>query len=113
MKRIIVILLLAAGVLPGAATAQEQFYSQPLDADPGWTTESDWAFGQPTGQGGCAPHPTPSPGLCTESWGYPDPSSGYTGNNVYGYNLNGDYPLDMPQTYTSPPPRSTAAAIGR
>jgi hypothetical protein len=53
-------------------------YSFPLDSDPGWQTEGDWAFGQPTGQGG--------------AHGSPDPTRGYTGSNVYGYNLNGDYP---------------------
>ncbi len=53
-------------------------YSFPLDSDPGWQTEGAWAFGQPTGQGG--------------AHGSPDPTSGYTGDNVYGYNLNGDYP---------------------
>jgi hypothetical protein len=53
-------------------------YSFPLDSDPSWQTEGDWAFGQPTGQGG--------------AHGSPDPTSGYTGPNVYGYNLNGDYP---------------------
>ena len=56
-------------------------YSFPLDTDPGWQTEGDWAFGQPTGQGG--------------AHGSPDPTSGYTGPNVYGYNLNGDYPGNL------------------
>ncbi len=56
-----------------------------FDSDPGWTTEGDWAFGQPTGQGG--------------EYGGPDPSSGYTGPNVYGYNLNGDYPNDLPERH--------------
>ncbi|MFG0253365.1 MAG: hypothetical protein ACF8NJ_10885, partial [Phycisphaerales bacterium JB038] len=55
--------------------------SFPLDTDPGWQTEGDWAFGQPTGQGG--------------AHGSPDPTSGYTGANVYGYNLNGDYPGNL------------------
>jgi hypothetical protein len=45
----------------------------PLDSDPGWTTEGLWAFGQPTGTDG-------------------DPSAGYNGPNVYGYNLEGKYP---------------------
>jgi hypothetical protein len=45
------------------------------DADPGWATTGSWAFGQPTGGGS---HNG-------------DPTSGYTGNNVYGYNLDGDY----------------------
>ncbi len=52
-----------------------------LDTDPGWTTEGMWAWGQPTGGGG--------------SYGNPDPTSGYTGANVYGYNLDGDYTNDM------------------
>ncbi|MFG0252733.1 MAG: lectin like domain-containing protein, partial [Phycisphaerales bacterium JB038] len=56
-----------------------------FDSDPGWTTEGDWAFGQPTGQGG--------------EYGGPDPTSGYTGPNVYGYNLFGDYPNDLPERH--------------
>jgi C1A family cysteine protease len=51
-------------------------YEWLLDTNPDWTTEPEWAFGQPTGGGG--------------SNGY-DPTSGYTGINVYGYNLLGDY----------------------
>jgi hypothetical protein len=53
-----------------------------LDEDPGWTTEGDWAFGQPTGGG--------------SSHGGPDPTAGHTGLNVYGYNLAGDYPNNLP-----------------
>jgi hypothetical protein len=49
-----------------------------MDADPGWAMSGQWAFGQPTGQGG-------------SSHGYPDPASGATGDNVCGVNLNGDY----------------------
>jgi hypothetical protein len=49
-----------------------------LNEDPGWAVSGQWAFGQPTGQGG-------------SSHGYPDPTSGATGANVYGVNLNGDY----------------------
>ncbi len=57
---------------------RELIYENTLDSSPGWTVEGEWAFGQPTGSGG-----TPN--------GNPDPSSGYTGNNVYGVNLNGNY----------------------
>ncbi|UCD74421.1 MAG: hypothetical protein JSV91_11590 [Phycisphaerales bacterium] len=57
-----------------------------LDSSPGWSTQGEWAFGQPTGQGGY-------------SWGYPDPTSGYTGDNVYGINLNGDYSTDVGGPY--------------
>ena len=53
-----------------------------FDSDPGWSTQGEWAFGQPTGQGG-------------SSFGNADPTSGATGNNVYGVNLNGDYSLNV------------------
>ena len=51
-----------------------------LDSNPGWTTTGEWAFGQPTGGGGTYN-------------GNPDPSSGYTGSNVYGVNIDGDYSI--------------------
>jgi serine protease len=60
------------------------YLDEPMDTDPGWTYEQLWAWGQPTGQGG--------------QYGNPDPDSGYTGNNVVGYNLNGDYPNNMSGT---------------
>jgi hypothetical protein len=50
-----------------------------LDANPGWTTAGEWAFGVPTGQGGGG------------GYGYPDPTAGFTGANVFGVNLNGNY----------------------
>ncbi len=52
-------------------------YEWNMDTNPGWSTEGQWAWGQPTGGGG--------------DHGNPDPTSGYTGNYVYGYNLSGDY----------------------
>jgi hypothetical protein len=57
-----------------------------MDSDPGWTFEGGWEFGEPQGLGG------------TQA-GYPDPVSGKTGLNVYGYNLAGDYPNDVPMRY--------------
>jgi predicted outer membrane repeat protein len=48
-----------------------------LDTDPGWPVEGDWAFGTPQGAGGAN--------------GNPDTNVGYTGVNVYGVNLAGDY----------------------
>jgi len=57
-------------------------YDFPLDTDPGWLTEGDWEFGVPLGGGG-------------------DPTSAYTGTNVYGYNLAGLYPNDLPATHVS------------
>lgn len=49
-----------------------------LNTDPGWSREGQWAFGQPLGGGGL-------------TWGFPDPTSGATGQNVFGVNLAGDY----------------------
>lgn len=58
-------------------------YTWDLSTNPGWSTQGQWAWGQPTGGGG--------------QYGNPDPTSGYTGPNVYGYNLNGDYNNNMPE----------------
>ena len=57
-----------------------EIYFFPLDTDPGWSVEGQWAFGQPQGQRG-------------------DPNSGHTGSNVYGYNLAGSYSNSMPAYY--------------
>jgi len=57
-------------------------YQFPMDTDPGWSTQDDWAWGKPKGQGG--------------EHGYADPTGGHTGSAVYGYNLYGDYPNDLP-----------------
>jgi hypothetical protein len=48
-----------------------------------------WQRGVPTGQGGV--HTSP------------DPTSGSSGPNVYGYNLSGDYENDLPETYLTSP----------
>jgi hypothetical protein len=61
----------------GAAELRRAWY---LDTNPGWTTQNLWAWGRPTGSSGGFGHA-----------GGPDPTSGHTGPNVYGYNLNGDY----------------------
>ena len=50
------------------------FFSESLTSDPGWTVDGQWAFGVPQGLGSRA-----------------DPSAGFTGTNVYGYNLAGEY----------------------
>ncbi len=49
-----------------------------MDSNPGWTMAGEWAYGVPTGGGGA-------------SYGNPDPTSGASGANVCGINLNGDY----------------------
>jgi hypothetical protein len=65
-------------------------YSWNLDSDPGWTTEGQWAWGVPTGQGG--------------AYGNPDPTSGHTGSNVCGYNLQGDYPNNLDEMHLTTGP---------
>jgi subtilisin-like proprotein convertase family protein len=60
-------------------------WEETMDTNPGWTTEGDWAWGQPTASGG-------------------NPSSGATGPNVYGYNLNGAYPNNLPVRYLTTTP---------
>ncbi len=61
-------------------------YSANMDTDPGWTLDgSQWQWGQPSGDGG-------SP------FSYPDPVSGFTGPNVIGYNLSGNYASKMSST---------------
>ncbi|MBK9471481.1 MAG: choice-of-anchor J domain-containing protein [bacterium] len=59
--------------------------SFPLDTNPGWTLGTGWAFGVPSGAGG--------------QYGEADPTSGFTGSNVLGYNLAGDYPNSMAESH--------------
>ncbi len=66
-------------------------YAFPLDQDPGWLVQSGWAYGQPLGQGGADGQ--------EGNYGFPDPTSGYTGTNVYGYNLAGNYTNDLPERH--------------
>jgi len=65
-------------------------YRWTLDSDPGWNTNGLWAWGQPTGGGG--------------QLGGPDPTSGYTGDYVYGYNLDGDYENNLPEQHLTSSP---------
>lgn len=59
-----------------------------MSGDPGWSATGEWAYGQPTGGGTHAG----------------DPTSGFTGGSVYGYNLAGDYADNMAaETLTSGP----------
>jgi hypothetical protein len=66
-----------------------------LDTNPGWTMDNGWGYGRPTGGGGTA-----GGGL-----GSPDPTAGFTGLNVFGYNLNGNYPNSLtPERYLTSAP---------
>ncbi|MGE3108976.1 MAG: S8 family serine peptidase [Vicinamibacterales bacterium] len=60
-------------VTPLQSELQYEFLTN--DQDPGWTMQGLWAFGAPTG-GGSFNH---------------DPMSGFTGSNVIGFNLLGNY----------------------
>jgi hypothetical protein len=57
-----------------------------FDTNSIWTTQGQWQFGEPLGMGGSL-------------HGYPDPNQGFTGQNVYGVNLNGDYDLAVGGPY--------------
>jgi len=59
-------------------------YSWYMDTNPSWNNQNQWAYGLPTGGGG--------------QYGGPDPTAGYTGDNVLGYNLYGDYPNNLSET---------------
>ncbi len=65
-------------------------YEWNMDTNPGWTTQGNWAWGRPMGGGG--------------AHGYPDPTAGHTGINVYGYNLNGDYTNSLPERHLTSTP---------
>jgi hypothetical protein len=75
------------GVYTLTAVFEEVLFDFPLDSDPEWIMEGQWEFGVPTGQGG-------------EEYGNPDPASGYTGSNVLGVNLNGDYEVKVGPLYS-------------
>jgi hypothetical protein len=72
--------------------ARQTIFETTLDTQPAWTAEGLWQFGVPDGRGG------------TEH-GYPDPTGGYIGDNVYGVNLHGDYSVtvDGPHYLTAGP----------
>jgi hypothetical protein len=62
--------------------SREVIFETTLDETADFITQGQWQFGVPTGLGG-------------GEYGHPDPSTGYTGDNVYGVNLQGDYPMDV------------------
>lgn len=61
---------------------QNAIYWADMDTDPNWLLDAGWAWGKPTGAG---------------SWNG-DPNSGYTGENVIGFELEGDYADNMTET---------------
>ncbi|MCP4569565.1 MAG: hypothetical protein GY841_18465 [FCB group bacterium] len=76
--------------LMSAGTAMTTAFTDDFETDKGWSISGgQWARGIPTGGGG--------------EYGSPDPTSGSNGPNVFGYNLNGDYPNDMPAYHLTSP----------
>lgn len=73
-------------------------FEETLAEDPAWETEGQWAWGRPTGGGGLH--------------GEPDPTSGHTGDWVYGYNLDGDYENNMPAYHLTSTPIDCTRQFG-
>jgi len=63
----------------------ELVYGFDMSTNPGWTVEGQWAWGVPTGAGG--------------AYGEADPTGGWNGGAVYGYNLAGDYANSLPERH--------------
>jgi murein tripeptide amidase MpaA len=60
-----------------------------MDTNPNWQTSGLWSWGAPTGGGG--------------QYGNPDPTSGATGQYVFGYNLQGDYENNLAEKHLVTP----------
>jgi hypothetical protein len=62
-----------------------------FETDLGWTVSGgSWQRGSPAGLGG-------------NDWTGPDPSLAYSGVNVYGYNLSGNYEPNLPERHLTSP----------
>lgn len=64
-------------------------YAADMDTNPGWSLAGQWGYGQPQGR--------------DDSYGHPDPSSGYTGAFAVGYNLAGAYAAVASPVYATMP----------
>ncbi len=60
-------------------------YFANMDANPGWTFESQWQYGKPLYAAGTGP------------------TNGYTGTNIVGFNLSGNYPDRLNMAYATTP----------
>lgn len=83
-----------------------------MDTDPGWTFSANnpsygWAWGQPTGGTGSSDGTT-----YADQYGIPDPTSGFDGANVIGYNLNGDYDRGITETRWATTPAMDCSNYG-
>ncbi|MFH2054926.1 MAG: C25 family cysteine peptidase [bacterium] len=73
-----------------AVTDVATLFEDGFETDLGWTISGgNWGRGIPLGAGG--------------SYGDPDPASAYSGMNVFGYNLGGDYENGMSERHITSP----------
>jgi len=71
------------------ATQKVTAFFDGFETDLGWSLNNLWARGNPSGNGG--------------DHGNPDPNSPYEGFSELGYNLNGDYQNNLPETHATSP----------
>lgn len=67
-------------------------YAAGMDTDPGWSLDPQWQYGVPNYSGGNAP------------------TSGFTGPQVIGYNLTGNYANNLSPRYATTPPFDTTGS---
>jgi len=72
-------------------TVPVSVYSANMTTNPGWTLQPDWEYGPPA--------------YAVNAGG---PASGFTGANIIGYNLNGNYGNDLSSKYATTPVINTA-----
>lgn len=80
------------GPFYSAETGTEQVvvFSDDFEEPRGWIADAGWERGAPGGGGG--------------EYGGPDPSDAYSGTNIYGFNLSGDYDNNMGERHLTSPP---------
>jgi hypothetical protein len=79
-----------AAVAPGllgefSVSVPSTVYFANMDANPGWTLEPQWQYGRPAYASGAGP------------------TSGFTGTNIIGYNLSGNYANRLSTVYATTP----------
>ncbi|HEX5789717.1 MAG TPA: Ser-Thr-rich GPI-anchored membrane family protein, partial [Luteolibacter sp.] len=67
-----------------SVTVPPPYYAS-MNTNPGWTLGTGWAYGVPTGAN-------------QDGYGNPDPTAGFNGTSVIGYNLAGDYEASITAT---------------
>ncbi|MFH2056200.1 MAG: hypothetical protein ABIJ61_09605 [bacterium] len=77
---------------------RDTVFADGFESDLGWLISGgQWEIGTPTGGGG--------------NWGPPDPDAAYSGENVLGYNLDGDYGNFLPEYHVTSPAINCAGLI--